>query len=129
MKKFKKGKHTYTELGKRSRRISRIKEVKNMNEEKTSKQLSIKLDEETATGKYANLASIAHTNDEFTLDFIYMPPGHSGSNQAKVVSRVIVSPGHAKRLQLALNENVSKYEEKFGKIVPSKGPEKKLGFN
>jgi hypothetical protein len=129
VKKFKKGKHTYTDWGKGSRRITRVKEVKKMEDEKNKNQLSIKLDDEVATGKYSNLASITHTNDEFTFDFIYMPPGPPGNSQAKVISRIITSPGHAKRLQMALNDNISKYEAKFGKITAAKNPKQKAGFN
>lgn len=123
VKKYRKGKHTYTDWGKG------VKEVKKLNENKDQKQIQIKLDEETAMGKYANLGFIAHSPEEFTLDFIYMPPGPPGTTQAKVVSRIITSPGHAKRLMMALGENIAKYEAKHGKIAPSKGPDTKIGFN
>ncbi len=129
MKKFKKGKHIYTDLGKGVKRVNKIKEVEKVNEERQQKQIPIKLDEETAMGKYANLCMVAHTPEEFTFDFIFLPPGPPGATQAKVISRIIVSPGHAKRLQMALNENIAKYELKHGKIAPSKGPDKKVGFN
>jgi hypothetical protein len=124
MKKFKKGKHTYTDWGKG------VKEVKKLSEEKkVQKQVPIKLDEDIAMGKYANLGFIGHTQEEFTLDFIYAPPGPSGNIQPKVVSRIITSPGHAKRLLIALRENIEKYESKFGQISPAKALDKKIGFN
>lgn len=119
-KKFRKGKHTYIEWGKG------VKEVKKVNESIQRKELKIKLDDQIATGHYANMAFIAHTAEEFVIDFILQSPGQ---NQAKVVSRIITSPGHAKRLQMALNENIVRYEKRYGKIAPTKQPDSKVGFN
>ena len=73
--------------------------------EKNPNQLNIELTEEVAEGTYANLALIAHSSSEFVLDFIRMMPG---TPKAKVKSRVILTPEHAKRLMLALQENVVK---------------------
>jgi hypothetical protein len=124
-KQYKKGKHVYTQLD--SKMGKGVKEVKKVTETKTTqKQIPIKMDEETAMGKYSNLGMIAHGPEEFTIDFIYMPPGAPGTVQGKVVSRIITSPGHAKRLQMALNENIAKYEAKHGKIEPTKGPEPQI---
>ena len=66
-----------------------------------------------AEGVYANLAIIAHSSSEFVLDFVRMMPG---VKQANVKSRIILTPEHAKKLLFALQENVSKYENNFGKI-------------
>lgn len=76
-------------------------------------QINIELSEEVAEGVYANLAMIAHSNSEFVIDFIRLMPGVP---KAKVKSRVVVTPEHAKRLLIALQENVQKYEETFGEI-------------
>ena len=76
-------------------------------------QIDIELPEDIAEGVYANLAMIAHSNSEFVLDFIRMMPGVP---KAKVKSRVVLSPDHAKRLLAALTDNVRKYEEQFGPI-------------
>lgn len=76
-------------------------------------QINIELSEEMAEGVYANLAMIAHSNSEFVIDFIRLMPGVP---KAKVKSRVIITPEHAKRLLLALKENVKKYEDTFGQI-------------
>jgi hypothetical protein len=76
-------------------------------------QINIELTEDIAEGTYANLAMIAHSNSEFVLDFIRLMPGMP---KAKVQSRIIVTPEHAKRLLLALKENIDKYEETFGPI-------------
>jgi hypothetical protein len=78
-------------------------------------KLEIQLDEEIAQGAYVNLAVVNHSDTEFTLDFIFVQPQ---SPRAKVRSRVITSPRHARRLLLALEENIRKYEQKFGPIDP-----------
>ncbi len=131
MKKYKKGSHEYTELGDGTKRVTKVKEKDNMTEEKVqnNNKVPIKIEEEVAMGKYVNLCMIAHTPEEFVLDFIYHPPGPPGTTAAKVVSRIITSPGHAKRLQMALNENIAKYELKHGQISPSPAPDNKVGFN
>ena len=76
-------------------------------------QINVELPEEVAEGVYSNLAMIAHSNSEFVIDFIRLMPGVP---KAKVKSRIIVTPDHAKRLLAALKENIEKYEAAFGKI-------------
>lgn len=76
-------------------------------------QINIELSEEVAEGTYSNLAMIAHSNSEFVIDFIRLMPGVP---KAKVKSRIIVTPDHAKRLLAALKDNIEKYEAAFGKI-------------
>lgn len=76
-------------------------------------QLQIELKEEIAEGTYANLAIIAHSTSEFVLDFVRMMPG---VNKAKVKSRIVMTPEHAKRLAMALQDNLMKYEAQFGEI-------------
>ncbi len=76
-------------------------------------QINVEISEEMAEGVYSNLALIAHSNTEFVLDFIRLLPGVP---KAKVKARVIVTPEHAKRLLLALHENIEKYEEIHGVI-------------
>ena len=82
-------------------------------EEVLPNQLNVELPEEMAEGVYANLAMIAHSNSEFVLDFIRMMPGVP---KARVKARVILTPEHAKRLLMALKDNIQKYEETFGSI-------------
>jgi hypothetical protein len=86
-------------------------EDKNLNN--NPNQINIELSEEIAEGVYSNLAMIAHSNSEFVLDFIRLMPGVP---KAKVKSRVIITPEHAKRLLAALKDNIKKYEETFGAI-------------
>ncbi len=76
-------------------------------------QINVELSEEIAEGVYANLAMIAHSNSEFVIDFIRLMPGVP---KAKVKSRIVVTPEHAKRLLYALKDNIEKYEETFGAI-------------
>ncbi|OGQ92212.1 MAG: hypothetical protein A2289_26120 [Deltaproteobacteria bacterium RIFOXYA12_FULL_58_15] len=90
------------------------------NDDKKGKQvqIQIQLDEDTAQGIYANLALVNHTETEFTLDFMYLQPQQP---RAKVRSRIISSPKHTKRLLNALQENMRRYEERFGTVELS-GP-------
>ncbi len=77
------------------------------------KHLQIEITPEVADGIYSNLAIIANSPSEFIFDFAKILPG---SEKAKVCSRVIMTPIHAKRLLKALAENVNKYESLFGEI-------------
>ncbi|NDW17837.1 DUF3467 domain-containing protein [Dysgonomonas sp. 216] len=70
-------------------------------------QIQIELTDEVAQGIYSNLAIISHSTSEFVIDFVRIVPGVP---KAKVKSRIILTPEHAKRLLLALKDNVSKYE-------------------
>lgn len=81
-------------------------------------QINIELSEEIAEGEYANLATIAHSNSEFVIDFIRLMPG---TPKAKVKSRIIITPEHAKRLLYALKDNIDKFEDAFGPIKPTDG--------
>lgn len=95
-------------------------------EENNNGQLNIELTEEIAEGVYANLAMIAHSNSEFVVDFIRMMPGVP---KAKVKSRIILTPEHAKRLMQALADNVTKYESQFGEIkMENDGPKIPMNF-
>lgn len=78
------------------------------------KDLSLNLKPEIATGKYSNLAIITHSRNEFIIDFAAMLPG---IQQPEIVSRMLLVPEHAKRLLMALQDNVSKYEQQFGSIT------------
>lgn len=82
-------------------------------EEKPKNQLNIELNDEVAEGKYSNLAIITHSPSEFVVDFAQFLPG---TPKAKVRSRIIMTPQHAKRLYKALADNISKYESQFGAI-------------
>jgi len=76
-------------------------------------QINIELTEDIAQGTYSNLAVITHSTSEFVIDFIRLMPGLP---KAKVQSRIVLTPEHAKRLLGALDGNIKKYESIYGKI-------------
>ena len=83
--------------------------------EKSNQQdgLQFELPQEVAQGEYANFAIITHSSSDFIIDFARVLPGLP---KAKVKSRVILAPEHAKRLLAALQENIMRYEQEFGRI-------------
>jgi len=85
-----------------------------MTDQKQQKKINIELSDEMAEGIYSNLAIITHSHSEFIVDFIKMMPGIP---KAKVKSRIILTPQHAKRLFKALNENIAKFERLHGEII------------
>ena len=82
-------------------------------ENKKQNNLNLDISADVAQGVYSNLAVISHTPAEIVLDFAQMLPG---VQSATVRSRVIMSPIHAKRLLMALTDNIKKYESQFGDI-------------
>lgn len=85
----------------------------NQNKNNSENQIEIELSEEIAQGIYSNLAIISHSSSEFVLDFIRVVPGVP---KAKVKSRIILTPDHAKRLLSALEENIEKFEKMNGPV-------------
>ena len=77
-----------------------------MEEQNNENQLNIELSEEIAEGIYSNLAIITHSNTEFVLDFIRVMPGVP---KARVKSRIVLTPEHAKRFLIAMEENIEKF--------------------
>lgn len=82
-------------------------------ENNNQNQLNIELSEEVAEGTYSNLAIITHSNSEFVIDFIKVMPGVP---KAKVKSRIVLTPQHAKRLMMALKDNLGKFEAVHGTV-------------
>ena len=83
-------------------------------------KFQIELPAEIAQGEYANLAIITHSSSDFVVDFARLLPGVP---KAQVKSRVILAPEHARRLLLALQENIVRYEREFGPIkLPNQEP-------
>jgi len=102
------------------------KKINVMEEQKKNQnqnQLNIELKEEIAQGVYSNLAIISHSSSEFVLDFVRIMPGLP---KAEVKSRIILTPEHAKRLLLALSENMGKFETTYGKVNVD---ERRSGFS
>ena len=83
-------------------------------------QLQIELPQGVAQGEYANFAIITHSSSDFVIDFARVLPGLP---KAQVKSRVVLAPEHAKRLLMALQENIVRYEREYGAIkIPNQEP-------
>ena len=86
-------------------------------------QIQIRAKDEDLKGNYSNLMQIMHTKEEFMLDFFMVTPPNG-----LLTSRIVMSPGHLKRMINALKDNLKKYEDKFGEIKEAEIPETKIGF-
>lgn len=86
-----------------------------------AKEIRVNFPKELSGGVYSNNMIVAHTREEFIMDFLMVAPP-SGA----VTARIIVSPGHIKRIVKALEENISKYELKFGSIQVAEEPRGKV---
>lgn len=98
-----------------------------MSDQKPKKegQLNIEIDDKVAEGTYSNLAVINHSVSEFIVDFISVMPGQP---KAKVKSRIILTPQHAKRLVKALADNVRRFEKNHGEIKEYEQPPMPMNF-
>ncbi len=84
---------------------------------KKQKPLRVKIPDDVARGAYANNMAVFHTREEFVLDFLNVfPPG------GMATARIITSPGHIKRIIRALDENLRRYEERFGTVEEAPPP-------
>jgi len=82
-----------------------------------NQQINIKAIDEILAGKYTNMMQVAHTKEEFVLDFMnILPP------QGILNARVITSPGHMKRIVKALQDNLARYEQSYGAINEAEAP-------
>jgi hypothetical protein len=80
-------------------------------QEGQGQQIQIKATDEKLAGVYANMMQVSHTKEEFVFDFVnILPPS------GQLVARILVSPAHAKRIMLALQDNIQRYETQFEKI-------------
>lgn len=96
--------------------------------EKKENQINVELSPEVAEGTYSNLAIISHSSSEFVIDFLRLMPN---TPKAHVKSRIILTPEHAKRLLMALQDNISKFEKQHGPIKLSDNkfiPPMPMGF-
>ena len=88
--------------------------------------LNVELGEKEAEGIYSNFVVISHSLSEFVLDFARVLPG---SPKSKVFARVIMTPTNVRALLNALEQNIKKYEDQFGKIrTAGEGGGKEIGF-
>ena len=96
-----------------------------MDEKANQQQIKIAFPESLRGGVYANNMFVTHTREEFILDFMMVTPP-AGS----VTARVVISPGHMKRMLSALKDNLNKYKAKFGKLTEAVEPNKpQMGFH
>ncbi len=94
-----------------------------MTEKPAPPEVQVSFPDSLKGGVYSNMMTVTHTKEEFVLDFMMvMPPVGS------VTSRVVISPGHMKRMIAALADNLSKYESRFGKLTAAEEPPKPIGF-
>ncbi len=95
------------------------------NNNENNGQITIEIEDGIAEGIYSNLAVISHNQSEFIVDFLRILPNIP---KARVKSRIILTPQHAKRLSEALSENLRKYEMQFGKVVNQDPPYPPINF-
>ncbi len=88
------------------------------------KEIKVNFPQELQGGVYSNNMVVSHTKEEFILDFLMVAPPAGA-----VTARVIVSPGHVKRILEAIRDNISKYEKSFGQIQVAEPPPGKIGFS
>lgn len=93
------------------------------NNQASSSQIQIKAEDKQLKGLYSNMVQVGHTQEEFILDFMNIFPP-----QGQLLSRVILSPQHMKRLTEALEANLKQYESQFGAIPAGSAPAHKIGF-
>lgn len=89
-----------------------------------SQEIKVNFPQQLQGGVYSNNLVVSHSKEEFIMDFMMLAPP-AGS----VTARVIISPGHMKRIIVALEDNIKKYEDKFGKIEKAEEPKGKVGFH
>jgi hypothetical protein len=96
-----------------------------MVEKEAQKGVQVYFPDNLKGGVYSNVMQVVHTKEEFVLDFLMVAPP-----VGSLTARVIISPGHMKRMISALGQNINKYEEKFGKITAAEEPPRpQMGFH
>lgn len=96
--------------------------IRNLCSDMTQEQ-KIKIADNIPGAEYTNMMQVRHNQEEFMLMFAnILPPS------GRVVSKIITSPGHFKRMILAMNDNLKKYEEQFGEIKEAESPNNEIGF-
>ena len=86
-------------------------------------EIKVNFPEKLQGGVYANNMIVTHTREEFVMDYLMVVPPAGA-----VTARIIVSPGHMKRIVAALSDNIQKYEQKFGTIVVAEEPKVDVGY-
>ncbi len=92
-------------------------------DQQNQKEMKVKINDEQLKGVYANMMRVSHQQDSFVMDFAHLTPP-----QGIVVSRVITSPGHLKKMISALQQNLKLYEERYGEIAEGQPHKQEIGF-
>ena len=87
------------------------------------RKIQVEFPSQLKGGAYANNMMVMHTKEEFILDYLMVGPGAGA-----VTARVIMSPGNMKRMIAALQDNMNKYEQKYGSLAPAEEPKAHIGF-
>ena len=95
-----------------------------MSEQPTKQEVKIVFPDSLKGGVYSNNMIVTHTKEEFILDFMMISPP-----VGSVTARVVISPGHMKRMVSALKTNLEKYESRFGKLTEAAEPPRPMGFH
>ena len=90
-----------------------------------SRQIQIRASDADLKGAYSNMMQVSHTQEEFILDYFYLTPN---APVGTLASRVILSPGHFKRMVEVLGVNLKNYEKLYGQITAAQGPNQEIGF-
>src|SRR5512137_3188559 len=88
-----------------------------MTQDNKETPLRIKIGDDILRGVYANQMVVSHTREEFILDFMNLFPPEGVVN-----ARIIISPGHLKRIVRALTKNLETYESQHGTLVEASPP-------
>lgn len=88
-------------------------------EEKTTRPLKVDIPDENSVVHYSNFVIVSHSPEEFVIDFATILPG---KEEAKVTSRIIMTPKNFKNFVIAVNNNLRTYESQFGEIPPLETP-------
>jgi hypothetical protein len=88
-----------------------------------TKEVQVQASRDELKGVYSNIMRVSHTGEEFVLDFMNLV-----GNEGVLAARVILSPGHYKRMIKALEDNLKKFEQKYGEIKTAEEPKREIGF-
>jgi hypothetical protein len=89
----------------------------------SSQKMEIKIQDNFVGGEYANAMQVSHNKEEFLIQFMNIVPP-----SGRICGKIIISPGHLKRMIMALSENLKKYETSFGKVEEAESPKPEIGF-
>lgn len=124
---WKKGKSTKSKKHNRIKTISKNLKIKeHIVTEDKKKKINVKIDEKVGEGVYSNFFMMTYSPSEFILDFGRILPGLPN---AKIYSRVLTTPQHAKQLLNILQKNIETFEKKNGEIkIYGSHEDKDIGF-